>query len=223
MRPTPYSNELYHHGIKGQRWGVRRYRNEDGSLTEAGKKREAKRAAKLEKQTPGLEKWRAKEQQRLENFYGKREAKYQKKETKLRQKMADAEADGNLSTSKRRRLEDKITDAKFQQYFNSGQKIAESSKLNSMTMKELRDDRSAVRLRRAGNTAANVALTALFAVHPIGGPMVVANAIATRNKPSQKARLRSGEYDDIVFDAMRKSGKREYQEDRGMTIRTYHL
>lgn len=31
--------ELYHHGIKGQRWGVRRYQNEDGSLTDAGKKR----------------------------------------------------------------------------------------------------------------------------------------------------------------------------------------
>lgn len=33
----PYSDELYHHGIKGQRWGIRRYQNEDGSLTTAGK------------------------------------------------------------------------------------------------------------------------------------------------------------------------------------------
>ena len=32
-------NELYHHGIKGQKWGVRRYQNPDGSLTLAGKKR----------------------------------------------------------------------------------------------------------------------------------------------------------------------------------------
>lgn len=31
--------ELYHHGIKGQRWGVRRFQNKDGSLTPAGKKR----------------------------------------------------------------------------------------------------------------------------------------------------------------------------------------
>ena len=30
---------LAHHGIKGMKWGVRRFRNEDGSLTEAGKKR----------------------------------------------------------------------------------------------------------------------------------------------------------------------------------------
>lgn len=34
-----YNNELYHHGIKGMRWGVRRYQNKDGTLTSAGKKR----------------------------------------------------------------------------------------------------------------------------------------------------------------------------------------
>lgn len=35
-------NELYHHGVKGQKWGVRRYQNKDGSLTLAGKKRALK-------------------------------------------------------------------------------------------------------------------------------------------------------------------------------------
>lgn len=34
-----YDNYLEHHGIKGQRWGVRRFRNADGSLTPKGKKR----------------------------------------------------------------------------------------------------------------------------------------------------------------------------------------
>lgn len=34
-----YKVELYHHGIKGMKWGVRRYQNKDGSLTPAGKKR----------------------------------------------------------------------------------------------------------------------------------------------------------------------------------------
>ena len=37
-----YSDELYHHGIKGQRWGIRRYQNKDGTLTPAGKKRALK-------------------------------------------------------------------------------------------------------------------------------------------------------------------------------------
>lgn len=32
-------NELYHYGILGQRWGIRRYQRKDGTLTTAGKKR----------------------------------------------------------------------------------------------------------------------------------------------------------------------------------------
>lgn len=36
------ASELYHHGIKGQKWGIRRFQNEDGSLTEEGRKRYAK-------------------------------------------------------------------------------------------------------------------------------------------------------------------------------------
>ena len=40
MRRRYFLSEIiYHHGIKGMKWGVRRFQNEDGTLTSAGKKR----------------------------------------------------------------------------------------------------------------------------------------------------------------------------------------
>lgn len=38
------NGELYHWGVKGMKWGVRRYQDKDGSLTAAGKKRYARDA-----------------------------------------------------------------------------------------------------------------------------------------------------------------------------------
>lgn len=49
------NNELQHWGIKGQKWGVRRYQNSDGTLTAAGKKRYNKELAKLREEKKVLE------------------------------------------------------------------------------------------------------------------------------------------------------------------------
>lgn len=48
---TDYVNELTHYGVKGMKWGIRRYQNKDGSLTDAGKRRLAKSIKKEAKNT----------------------------------------------------------------------------------------------------------------------------------------------------------------------------
>lgn len=45
------TDELYHHGVPGQRWGFRRYQNPDGTLTPAGRRRANKLAEKYAKVT----------------------------------------------------------------------------------------------------------------------------------------------------------------------------
>lgn len=46
---TKKNDYLVHHGIRGQKWGIRRYQNEDGTLTNAGKSRYAKALIKNDK------------------------------------------------------------------------------------------------------------------------------------------------------------------------------
>lgn len=49
-----YKDELLmHYGVKGMHWGIRRYQNSDGSLTNAGKKRYGRKVRKAIKNDPG--------------------------------------------------------------------------------------------------------------------------------------------------------------------------
>lgn len=62
-------NYIAHHGIKGQRWGIRRYRNDDGSLTDLGKKRYANDAKKFNKAYSETEKKYSKVLKRAEKLH----------------------------------------------------------------------------------------------------------------------------------------------------------
>lgn len=74
-------NSLSHHGIKGQKWGVRRYQNEDGSLTDAGKKKYGVKVARKYYRINRLQR----EQENTSSF--KKYRKYDKKIRKTATRM----------------------------------------------------------------------------------------------------------------------------------------
>lgn len=67
------NNELTHWGIKGMRWGVRRYQNDDGSLTNAGKKRYASEMQFLKEKERSLKK-RQTAKDKIDKLNAKRKA-----------------------------------------------------------------------------------------------------------------------------------------------------
>lgn len=76
MEYYDYENELYHHGIKGMRWGIRRFQNADGSLKPEGEKRYG--SGRSLGQT--IKAYKTKKQ-RQKNLAKAREAKIEKQKT----------------------------------------------------------------------------------------------------------------------------------------------
>lgn len=68
-----YELYLAHHGIKGQRWGVRRYQNPDGTLTEAGKKRYGDAVESTPRHKPSEARKKAREEEKARKFEEKRQ------------------------------------------------------------------------------------------------------------------------------------------------------
>lgn len=102
-----FNDELYHDGTKGMRWGIRRYQNKDGSLTEEGKlryrrlsekneikkiKAETKRIKAEERRDKKRIQEEARSKKNMEKFLNKQEMKKIKNLNKISRNKQNAEA-----------------------------------------------------------------------------------------------------------------------------------
>lgn len=147
---TDWDSELYHHGIKGQKWGVRRFQNEDGSLTAEGQSRYGEGGTATAKE-------RAKflnklDQQRAYNVVRMSEVSKKKQSAKKEQKM-DAYNRMRANTEKT-----------IASVLRSAEK--DGTKINS---------KDVIRHVTTGKTAAkSIAMTALLSTLITGGSVVSA-------------------------------------------------
>lgn len=93
---------IYHHGIKGQKWGVRRYQEENGTLTSSGRKRYA----------DAIEKFEKKEDRKSSTSSSKKNSSKKSNQPKKKVSSANSKkAKSNLKKVKKRKVSD-ITDEK---------------------------------------------------------------------------------------------------------------
>ena len=125
------NNELYHYGIKGMRWGIRRYQNKDGSLTPAGEKR--------------LAEYKSKESDRVTKKY--QVEKLTTKQNKLEREFEEKNDTYTLN---------KLTRARYRVYKAQTMEFLEKRRLDSMTYEEMKNERAEVRKARAKNFIAEL-------------------------------------------------------------------
>ena len=119
-------NELYHHGVKGQKWGVRRYQNADGSLTYAGKKRALKMQDRYTNFTEN-KKYRKKD--------GSYTLKGRKKALKMKEKYSELTGKDLKRFPQVKKIVDSNSDKKFSEL--DSKKISKGKRFTSYIVKEM--------------------------------------------------------------------------------------
>ena len=109
------SNYIKHHGIKGQKWGVRRFQNKDGTLTPAGKQKYGSKE-NFEKQYPEERKARTASAKKVSDK-GVDAVKAAREAEAERTKKRQAKADKSLEKAARERAR-KMSDQELREAVN---------------------------------------------------------------------------------------------------------
>lgn len=143
--------EIYHHGVKGQKWGVRRYQKKDGSLTRLGKKR-LQSGEDEKKEQSRAQKKDAKEQLKAQKR-ATQEAEQKKRAEEAEKKKAEQEAaDKKKAEEEREAIRAKLLNS------NDAQELYNNR--NLLTTQELNERLSRIDTeRRLANEAAKSKVT----------------------------------------------------------------
>ena len=163
---------LAHHGIEGQKWGVRRFQNEDGSLTAAGRERYLKLQAYKEKQSAKLD-------ATYERHTGYKRDSMVKNINKAMQASIDAGREG--ISDRERRKQERIAKRALARSERIMRSVTFEKKVMELSKKRLDEAESigSDRARRARNVAVEVlkALSLTMASHlvadAIGSPISI--------------------------------------------------